>query len=136
MLPELRHPGSIHNLWTLDALWWRVEHFLDTDKPVDVKENEDTLSQSATDDPSTPSFGLERHLHEFLRDNWHSISLGQDWNLYEEDGDPEAGYEYPCEVGRIDLLARHKAEPRWLVMELKRQQSNDQTVGQVLRYMG
>ena len=36
----------------------------------------------------------------------------------------------------IDLLARHKKEPKWLVVELKRGQSSDQTVGQVLRYMG
>jgi hypothetical protein len=34
--------------------------------------------------------------------------------------DEEAGYEYPCDVGRIDLLAKHKKEGRWLVIELKR----------------
>jgi RecB family endonuclease NucS len=59
-----------------------------------------------------------------------------EWAIYEEDGDPEAGYEYPCPIGRIDLLARHRTEPRWLVIELKRGQTSDQTAGQVLRYMG
>ncbi len=39
-------------------------------------------------------------------------------------------------MGKIDLLAKHLREPRWLVIELKREQSADQTVGQVLRYMG
>jgi RecB family endonuclease NucS len=83
---------------------------------------------------ATQRFGLERHLHEFLRDNWDHIS--NDWAIYSEPGDDEAGYEYPCNVGRIDLLARHKREGRWLVIELKREQSTDQTVGQLLRYMG
>ena len=39
-------------------------------------------------------------------------------------------------MGRIDLLAKHLEEPRWLVIELKRHQTSDQTVGQLLRYMG
>lgn len=82
------------------------------------------------------TFGLERQLHDFLHDNWSKTSLGRDWSLYAEQGDPEAGYEYPTDVGRIDLLAKHKREPRWLVIELKRGQTSDDTVGQTLRYMG
>ena len=48
----------------------------------------------------------------------------------------DAGYEFVTPVGRIDLLARHKRDPRWLVIELKREKSSDAVVGQVLRYMG
>lgn len=125
------------DLWTLDALWWRVETFFEEDESGDLDGGGEGLPpKSLADEPSAPRFGLERHLHEFLRDNWHSISLGRDWDLYQEDGDPEAGYEYPCRVGRIDLLARHKTESRWLVVELKRRQTSDQTLGQLLRYMG
>lgn len=71
-----------------------------------------------------------------MRDNWDATELGKEWKLYEYQGDPEAGYEFPCKVGRIDLLAKHRTEPRWLVVELKRDQSTDITLGQVLRYMG
>jgi RecB family endonuclease NucS len=39
-------------------------------------------------------------------------------------------------VGRIDLLAHHRREAKWLVVELKRNQTGDQTAGQVLRYIG
>jgi hypothetical protein len=46
------------------------------------------------------------------------------------------GYEYQTSIGRIDLLARHTQDPCWLVIELKRGQTSDETVGQVLRYMG
>lgn len=48
----------------------------------------------------------------------------------------DPGYEYSTGVGSIDLLAKHRTEPAWLVVELKRAQGSDQTVGQVLRYMG
>ena len=34
------------------------------------------------------------------------------------------------------MLAKHKTKPRWLVVELKRNQTSEQTVGQLLRYIG
>jgi hypothetical protein len=119
------------DLWTLDALWWRVVKLREE---VEPSPGEDVEPRSGEEEQS---FGLERHLHNFLADNWGGIpGLGSEWDLYEEDGEV-VGYEYDTgEVGRIDLLAKHKTEPRWLVIELKRNQSSDQTVGQVLRYMG
>jgi RecB family endonuclease NucS len=33
-------------------------------------------------------------------------------------------------------LAKHKTEPRWLVIELKRSQGSDDTLGQIQCYMG
>jgi RecB family endonuclease NucS len=71
-----------------------------------------------------------------LRDNWPTTTLAEEWQLYAEEGEPEAGFEYPVKVGYIDLLAQHREEDRWLVIELKRDQGSDRTVGQVLRYMG
>ena len=110
------------DLWTLDWLLWRI-----------------TEPNDGNDGPHPPGdqhFGLERHLHEFLRDNWDVLPLAKEWAIHEEDGEPEAGYEYGCEVGKIDLLARHRTENRWLVIELKKDQTGDTTIGQVLRYMG
>lgn len=89
------------------------------------------------DDSAAQQFGLERHLHDSLLDNWESTELGREWNLVEAGGDIKGyGYERPTDVGTIDLLARHKIEPRWLVVELKRNQTSDDTVGQILRYVG
>jgi hypothetical protein len=125
------------DLWTLDALWWRISDLLDGgdnwEDDADEQRDADVAPKKLL--PGA-QFGLERHLHEFLRDNWDLTDLGKQWRIYEEDGDPEAGYEYQCDVGRMDLLAQHRTEHRWLVIELKRKQSSDQTVGQVLRYMG
>ncbi len=116
------------DLWTLDALFWGLA--------VDKLEIEDTDGIRDQDVDALQRFGLERHLHYFLFDNWKSISAFSEWQLHEEDGDI-VGFEFNTgEVGRIDLLARHRIENRWLVVELKRNQSNDQTVGQILRYMG
>ena len=39
-------------------------------------------------------------------------------------------------LGRIDLLVKDKKTGSHVVIELKRNQSSDDTVGQVLRYMG
>ena len=110
------------DLWTLDALWWYI----------DSQEGE-SPEPAVTEDMG---FGLERHLHDFMRDNWSKLQLGKNWTIYSEPGDEEAGYEYPCKVGRIDLLARHKTKKEWLVIELKRGQTSDQTIGQLLRYVG
>ena len=114
------------DLWTLDTLWWML---LDEDQDgADAEISATTIPEQR--------FGLERHLHDFLRDNWDRTSLGEDWELYREPEDEDAGYEYPTGVGRIDLLAKHRKKKEWLVVELKRDQTNDETVGQVLRYIG
>ncbi len=125
------------DLWTLDALVWRiVVRGGPLAEPVEGLAPADDVADETVSATAAQRFGLERHLQEFLRDNWEKTPLGKEWRLYEEDGDPEAGYEYPCGIGRIDLLAKHRTTQRWLVIELKRTQSSDQTVGQVLRYMG
>ena len=115
------------DLWTLDALFWGVK-------------TSDTLPPPFPAGPVEPGeqrFGLEVHLHDFLFDNWDRTELGHDWELFSEPDNPDAGYEFPTDVGEIDLLARHRREKRrWLVVELKREQTSDDTVGQILRYMG
>lgn len=114
------------DLWQLDALWWRVKRPIGADGPPPPPDPQDTAHL----------FGLEKHLHEFLVANWSKIDLGHHWNLFEEDGEV-AGIEYPCpNVGKIDILATAKTGNQWLVIELKRAQTSDETVGQVLRYMG
>jgi hypothetical protein len=127
ILLQLRDALQI-DLWTLDALWW----FLDQTPADDDKAG--LLDQDVLE--NQPGFGLERHLHEFLRENWSHIEIGREWTIYKDTGDEEAGYEFPTSVGRIDLLAKHKSLPHWLVIELKRNQSSDQTIGQLLRYIG
>lgn len=119
------------DLWTLDGLWWAAF----ADEPAACGGDEQLSDDASDETPDVQRFGLERHLHDFLLDNWAKTALGKEWDLYSEDGEI-AGYEYPTSIGYIDLLARHKNRKAWLVIELKRDQTSDDTVGQVLRYMG
>lgn len=123
------------DLWALDALWWRALRPDDGGAESSIDDEENVPVDGDRGGPVR--FGLERHLQDFLLDNWERTSLGQEWDLVVDGGDVKGyGYERPTPVGRIDLLAKHKQEPRWLVIELKRDQSSDQTLGQVQRYMG
>jgi len=128
MLLKIANELSV-DLWTLDAVWWHILQ----EEPG----NGDTSDVSVDDEGINQQFGLERHLHDFLLENWEMTELGKEWTLAEEGGDIKGyGYERPTDVGKIDLLARHKTDRRWLVIELKRDQTSDDAVGQLLRYMG
>ncbi|WP_299809787.1 endonuclease NucS domain-containing protein [uncultured Roseibium sp.] len=124
------------DLWTLDTMWWflHVEEDLDEEETNLPEEPADPLAKGQN--TRKARFALERHLHDYMFDNWDMLDLAKEWNIFSRDGEPEAGYEFRTPIGRIDLLARHKTDPRWLVIELKREKSSDAVVGQVLRYMG
>lgn len=74
-------------------------------------------------------FKTEKELQSYLETNWEKIEHFKEWNLKESQ--IKLG-----EAGIIDLLAHHKSEPKWLIIEIKKDISSDKTVGQVLRYMG
>lgn len=80
-------------------------------------------------------FAMEKHLEDFLVRNWESTELGKRYELIEQDGDIVSP-QFRTDVGFIDLLVRDKATRRYVVIELKRGQTSDDTVGQVARYMG
>ncbi len=116
------------DLWTLDALWWFL---LNPEGLLPIPGLADAASSSRKK-PIVP----ERLLEEYLLNNWEQTTLAKEWVVYSTDDNPEAGNQYPTGVGPIDILAKHKTEPRYLVIELKRDKSCDQTVGQALRYVG
>lgn len=112
------------DLWTLDTLWW-VWLSADGKPPVPTPIS---MTESV--------LRLERYLHEFLVDNWDRLDLAKEWALWEDEDGETASHYHADEVGEIDLLAKHRSRNKWLVIELKRDQSSDATVGQLLRYMG
>lgn len=114
------------DLWELDGVLWAAL----------LPEGDPEAPEAEIVSPADQAFVLEKYLQEFMFSNWDRLELGQEWALYSADGDAETGVEFPTDIGRIDLLAKHRTKPRWLVVELKRSQTSDDTVGQVLRYMG
>lgn len=116
------------DLWTLDALWWDASKSEHDPDPTVVKETSADIDHR---------FRMEAYLQDFLINNWDQIELGRDWDLYEVGDDLRGyGYQFRTGVGILDLLAKHKTEPRWLVIELKREESSDVALGQLQRYMG
>jgi restriction system protein len=85
------------------------------------------------EDPAT--FALEKHLEDFLVQNWAQTVLGKDYAIFEEEGE-KVGQQYATDSGPIDILAVRKDKKELLVVELKRGRASDVVVGQVLRYMG
>ncbi|MGH8679537.1 MAG: endonuclease NucS domain-containing protein, partial [Burkholderiales bacterium] len=78
-------------------------------------------------------FALEAHLEEFIAHNWSRIAWGASLRLF-HDGD-QTGRQYPAGTWSIDFLAVDDTSNDLVVIELKRGQTSDATVGQVLRYM-
>jgi hypothetical protein len=80
-------------------------------------------------------FRFERQLRDFLADNMHLVEIdGQRPRLFKDDNG-RGGIEYQTGVGPIDILATDELGALY-VFELKRAQSFDHAMGQVLRYMG
>lgn len=90
-------------------------------------------ADSAIEDPA--AFAMEKHLEDFLIENWSQTELGKEFDIYEEDGE-RVGQQYLTDTGPMDVLAISKDRKRLLVVELKRGRASDAVVGQVLRYMG
>ncbi len=85
------------------------------------------------EDPTV--FALEKHLEDFLVHNWPQTSLGQRYEIYQEEGEI-VGQQYPSDTGPIDILAISKDKTELLVVELKKGRASDAVVGQIQRYMG
>lgn len=95
---------------------------------------ETAASSEAPGDAESGSFRLERHLEDFIVANFDRVFAGK-YAYFQEDERGE-GRQYPTDIGIIDILAREKATNAYVVIELKRDKSSDQAVGQTLRYMG
>ena len=78
-------------------------------------------------------FALEAHLEEFIAHNGTRIAWGSTLRLF-RDGE-QTGRQYPASTRSVDFLAIDEITNELVVIELKRGQTSDATVGQVLRYI-
>lgn len=84
---------------------------------------------------STGLFYMEKQLEDFIISNWDKTELGAKYDLIYEDGEL-ISQQYRTDIGPIDILAKDKQSKNYVVIELKRNQTSDDTVGQLARYMG
>lgn len=120
--------GSIGTTCDISSYREELETLIQGHKPPTLVSNDDTI-----EDPSV--FAMEKHLEEFLVQNWKHTELGKKYKIFEEDGEL-IGKQYQTDVGIIDILAQSKDGKTFLIVELKRGRVSDVVVGQTLRYMG
>jgi restriction system protein len=94
-----------------------------------------TIVSTDPDVEDPAAFAMEKHLEDFLVQNWAQTELSKDYDIFEEDGE-KVGQQYPTDTGPVDILAIRKDKKELLVVEVKKGRATDVVVGQVLRYMG
>lgn len=112
------------DLWDLDALLGYL---------VEIEEDPQEMLE---DTESTGEFVKEQHLQQYLVNHWDQIELSEEWVIYSDADDPEAGVEFSTGIGRPDILLVHTSKERVCVLELKKSSTSDRAVGQLLRYVG
>ena len=120
--------GSIGTVSNISRYADEIEALISGSRPAAIIATDETI-----EDPSI--FAIEKHLEDFLVQNWHRTELGKHYEIYEEDGEM-VGQQYPSDTGPIDILAISKDKKEILVVELKKGRVSDVVIGQVQRYMG
>lgn len=120
--------GSIGTVCNLSKYAEEIERLISGSCPTSLISTDENV-----EDPTV--FGLEKHLEDFLVQNWKQTELGKKYDIYEEDGEI-IGQQYPSDTGPLDILAISKDKKELLVVELKKGRISDVVVGQIQRYMG
>lgn len=120
--------GSIGTVSTITKFAEEIEGLIAGSVPPVIVSNDASVEDVA-------AFVMEKHLEDFLVQNWSQTDLGKEFDIYEEDGE-RVGQQYATDTGPLDLLAVSKDKKTLLVVELKKGRASDAVVGQVLRYMG
>ena len=127
MSEELRNStGAINSVSKITKYSSELNDFIDNAGISIVSNNEEIEDASM--------FALERHLEDFLVENWNNTELSKNYNIYEDD--EVFGQQFQTDTGPIDILAISKDKKELLVIELKKGKASDTVVGQIQRYMG
>jgi restriction system protein len=120
--------GAIGTVSNITSYHDEIEKLIGGVHPSTLISTDETV-----EDPA--AFALEKHLEDFLVQNWALTELSKEYDIYEEEGE-RVGQQYPTDTGAVDILAISKDKKRLLVVELKKGRASDVVVGQALRYMG
>ncbi|MDP2587312.1 MAG: endonuclease NucS [bacterium] len=120
--------GSIGTVSNVTKYAAEIEIQIGGERPAMIVSTDETI-----EDPT--AFAMEKHLEDFLVQNWTSTELGKRYDIYQEDGEL-VGQQYPSDTGPIDILAISKDKKELLVVELKKGRATDVVLGQIQRYMG
>ena len=99
------------------------------------EDSDHILLEENSEDAFENNFALEKHLEEFIVENWKSLELGKKYDLQEDEVDGKRK-KYRTDTGEIDIFAISKDRKEYLVIELKRGRASDPVIGQITRYIG
>jgi restriction system protein len=119
--------GSIGTVSNITGHHDEIEKLMGGFTPPTVISTDETV-----EDPA--AFVMEKHLEDFLVQNWAQTDLGKEYDIYEEEGEC-VGQQYQTDTGPLDILAISKDKTAF-GRELKKGRASDVVVGQILRYMG
>jgi len=117
--------SSIKDFWRGEDIGVEVIHWGNKKQESILKEKESDISL----------FYMESQLEDFLIENWEKTGLGKKYDLIVEDGEM-VSQQYRTDIGKIDILVQDKKDKKLVIIELKKNQTSDDTVGQITRYMG
>ncbi len=118
-------PGTVNDITGYHA---EIERLIAGIAPPQLIATDETIENPT-------SFVMEKHLEDFLVQNWAQTELGKDYDIYEDEG-VRFGQQYRTDTGPMDIFAVSKDKQTLLVIELKKGRASDAVVGQILRYMG
>lgn len=120
--------GSTGTICSISKHAEEIEKLIQGEAPAQIISTDETIEDVA-------AFALEKHLEDFLIQNWNGTDLSKDFDIYEDEGE-QVGQQFPTDTGPIDILAISKDRKTLVVIELKKGRATDVVVGQLLRYMG
>jgi len=118
--------------WAIDAIAVPIRLVEGLAAGISVKVQASTIARPIGESSTRPrrlSLTEERLLEDLIVEYWTDLQFGTDLKY--------VGRQIPCgDIGVLDILARDKATDGFVVIELKRDQGDDETFGQLSRYMG
>lgn len=120
--------GSVNTLADISKHASEIENLISGSRPSTITSSDETVEDASI-------FALEKHLEDFLVENWEKTEIGRKYDIFNEDNEL-VGQQYETDTGPIDVLAISKDKKELLVVELKKGRASDAVIGQVQRYMG
>ena len=102
---------------------------------LNCDDSENILMSDSQEKDDSFIFQMEKHLEEFIVENWQFLDIGKQYDLHEKYVDKKRK-KYRTDTGEIDIFALSKDKKIYLVVELKKGRASDKVVGQIQRYMG
>ena len=127
MSEELRNStGAINSVSNITKHSFELNELIEGSSSLLISNNDEVEDASM--------FALERHLEDFLVENWENTELAKKFDIYQDE--EVFGQQFQTDTGPIDILAISKDKKELLVIELKKGKASDTVVGQIQRYMG